>query len=87
MAAVAGAGLVVLAVVAGAKLFAPGGKLLTITKPEHGTIVGNGLECGSDGRAVRLVSDGDMMQLRALADEGYTFKVHGSVRTVAGRVL
>jgi hypothetical protein len=88
LAAVAVMGLLVLAIYAATRWLAPTGKLLTITKPEHGTIVGNGIECGTDGSTCSTtLSDNQLVELRALTDDGYLFKGWTGPCSPSGRVL
>jgi hypothetical protein len=54
--------------------FFPPGELLTITKPEGGTIVGPGLECGTGGSRCSTTRPTDeMVELEARADKDYVF--------------
>jgi serine/threonine protein kinase len=48
------------------------GQLLTVTKPVNGTIVGNGIECGSKGSdcSESIETDG-MVALQLVADDGF----------------
>jgi hypothetical protein len=49
--------------------------LLTIVPPEHGTIVGTGVTCGSFGKECSAEQpEGTEIALRALPDDGYVFK-------------
>src|SRR5687767_6649281 len=47
---------------------------LTVERPTGGTLVGSGIECGTGGTSCSTsVKDGQVVELRAEADEGYTF--------------
>jgi hypothetical protein len=93
-----GAGLVLGAVVVAALLVAgtiflyrvmfPNGHLLTVTRPQGGTIVGAGLECGtrgSDCTVTRPVDDA--VELQPVADSGYVFTGFTGDCAPSGRVL
>ena len=50
------------------------GQLLTITKPDGGTILSTGIICGTGGSACSANHpDGALVELRSMADPGYTF--------------
>ncbi len=82
----AGKGLLIAAIVAavvvvvgGAIFFAlttlGSGQMLTITKPEGGTLRSPGITCGSGGSSCsKKLAKGAVVQLRADPDDGYTFK-------------
>jgi serine/threonine protein kinase len=71
------AGVVVLvgaAVGVGYWMWRPG-PLLTITKPEGGTLSGHGVNCGTGGTDCTIqLNKGDFVYLNAQPDEGYVFK-------------
>jgi hypothetical protein len=47
---------------------------LTVLKPTGGTLTGSGITCGTGGTSCSTsVKDGQIVELRADADEGYTF--------------
>ena len=50
------------------------GQLLTITKPDGGTITSKGITCGTGGSNCSTThSDGDSVELEAKADDGFAF--------------
>ena len=68
--------------------FSTSGQLLTITKPTHGTIVGSGIECGTDGSDCSTTrSDGEVVKLKGLADDGYVFTGFTGACAQSGRVI
>jgi hypothetical protein len=74
VAAVAVAALIVVAGIVAVRAFWTSGQALTLTKPEGGTILGPGLECGSHGSDCSVSRPtGDPVELIAQADEGYVF--------------
>jgi serine/threonine protein kinase len=51
------------------------GQMLTITKPEGGTLSSPGITCGTNGSScTKKLAKGAVVQLRADPDDGYTFK-------------
>jgi hypothetical protein len=47
---------------------------LTVRKPTGGTLIGDGITCGTEGTTCSTsVRDGQVVELRAQPDEGYTF--------------
>jgi esterase/lipase superfamily enzyme len=52
----------------------PSGRTLTITKPANGTLVGDGINCGTAGSDCSVnLSEGEQVILEARADGGYVF--------------
>ena len=70
-------GVLVAAALAAAWLTGPSSTnkfTLTVESPTGGTLVGSGITCGSGGTSCSTsVMDGQVIELRAEADEGYTF--------------
>ena len=69
--------MLVLAALLAAWLTGPSGPntfTLTVLKPTGGTLTGSGITCGTGGTSCSTsVMDGQVVELRAEADEGYTF--------------
>lgn len=69
--------VLVLAALAAAWLTGPSGSgdhTLTVEKPTGGTLTGSGITCGTGGTSCSTsIKDGQVIELRAEADEGYSF--------------
>ena len=56
------------------RVFFPQGHVLTVTRPEGGTIVGGGLECGTGGSDCSITkADNETVELQPVPDSGYLF--------------
>jgi len=74
VAAVAVAALLVVGAIFAVRAFWTSGQTLALTKPDGGTILGPGLECGTHGSDCSVSRPtGDAVELVAQADEGYVF--------------
>ena len=66
----------------------PSGRTLTITKPANGTLVGNGINCGTAGSDCSVnLSEGQPVSLEARADSGYLFAGFTGDCAPAGRTV
>jgi serine/threonine protein kinase len=86
------AGVLAVAGVAAAILLAmefwPSGHLLTIAKPEHGTITAPGITCGSAGSdCTATIREEDAIELVVQADEGYAFVGYTGNCAPSGRTV
>lgn len=64
----------------------PAGKVLTITKPTGGTIVGPGIECGTDGtKCSTTIATGDPIELATRPDKDHVFSGYTGDCAPAGR--
>ena len=80
--------VLVLAALAAAWLTDPGGFLLTVERPTGGSLVGEGVECGSGGSdCTTSGTDGQVIEVRAVADEGYQFAGYTGDCAPIGRFL
>ncbi len=83
-------GVLVLAAVAAAWLTGGGGggPTLTVDRPSGGTLVGSGINCGTDGSACSATTtEGEVVELRGEPDEGYTLAQYTGDCAPGGRVL
>jgi hypothetical protein len=75
IAVVAVAALLVISVRAAWQWLSPPGYELVVTRPEHGTILGEGIECGSRGGECSVsAAKGRRVDLAFEADSGYVFE-------------
>jgi len=66
----------------------PGDELLTIARPEGGTIEGDGIQCGTQGsQCTAKAGHGATVGLRALADAGFVFAGFTGDCAPAGRTV
>lgn len=74
VAAVAVAALLVLAGIFAVRAFWPSGRMLTVSKPVGGTILGPKIECGTRGSDCSVsLTNGEAVELVAQPDDGYVF--------------
>jgi hypothetical protein len=65
-----------------------GAETLTVTRPDGGTIEGDGIQCGTQGsQCTATPSRGATVQLRALADDGFVFAGFTGDCAPAGRAV
>jgi hypothetical protein len=87
IAAVAAVILLVVAGISAVRWLWPTGQTLTLTKPEGGTILGPGLECGSHGSNCSVTRPtGEGVELIAQADDHYVFSGFTGDCAPAGRI-
>jgi serine/threonine protein kinase len=85
--AVAAVAIIGLAVLVGSWLWRPGGPVLTITKPEGGTISGRGIHCGTNGSDCTIqMTRGAFVDLQAEPDSGFTFAAFTGACAPHGRM-
>jgi serine/threonine-protein kinase len=66
----------------------PSGYVLTVTRPQGGTILGPGLRCGTDGSDCQLTLEpGAPVELAVKADSGFVFGAYTGDCAPAGRML
>ena len=69
-------------------LKSPGGEVLTVTRPQGGTVQGEGIQCGTMGEQCTASSGrGATVELRALADAGFVFAGFTGDCAPAGRAV
>jgi serine/threonine protein kinase len=85
--AVAAVAIIGLALLVASWVWRPGGPVLTITKPEGGTISGRGINCGTNGSdCTTQMTRGAFVDLQAEPDPGFTFAAFTGACAPHGRM-